>query len=1139
MNPITATVDTQIPSYSSIGSVNALDDVKLTLEVLTNGVIDTPWTSPIFELIGVKSDKNEVRQTDGFEVLDLNGRKVKIKLKEQFLTAPGMIKMQLIIKDSGRTSSTVFFLYAQTSLDQDIVKSIRDVEVLDQLDLYVAQGFHAIDEATEITGQLKKEMTEINTEASESEKKRQASELTRNQRELMRVDNEEDRVANEIERVDNENERITNEEERVANENTRITNENNRRTHENTRISQEAARQESERQRNAIFEDNENIRNEQENTRIKSENERKKKFTTWEDRETIRLKSEENRILQEQERVSNEEDRKRQESTRQEQENYRQRTYTQFNEAEASRVNNEIQREISERQRQQAETDRDAAYQSREDNRDVEYGKAEEVRNIAFEQKEANRQNEYTVAERDRVESEELRKGRERDRENAETKRQEAETARANSESGRVERFNQEIENARNTMDTATSNVNNAILEANDTMQGIERRAEDCLPIIEKSASAKVDYMGNEHNSIKDAMDANVEFVLDEVNTVYYEGQHITATDTIERQVKSAILSGETMVNMLSRYNPSVSKEGKTFSVTTSTNRSLYLAQKPIGGGTLFGIQPNTSYIFQFEISNLNLDGLSGVRLIFSDSGNDSLFGNAQCRVTQNGVYRYKVISSEQTNNTVVIKGYGDEWEQSDSITRRLTISNIMLIPYQDGMENWDIPYFEGMQSVKMPVLTTTGKNLLPNEFETGTIYQGSISPSEKNFRSKNYVEVKGGQPVSWESFNEEYIAQFIVSYDGNKNFISNVSKLSVLPTDTRYIKVVGRRYDSNNITDVSNIRIQLEYSSSVLSSYEPYKSNILSTPTDLVLGEIGGVKDTLDVNTGELVQRIKEVVLDGSSDEEWDLFKRDDYDTFTTRQWRYTLPQLGVQSAYLGEEKKSICDKLPFGALISGESEDYEHYRTNGSKPSTYVYIWLNQSKASTVSELKSYLQQNPIKIQYQLFTPVIKTVDLKGQHVYSYDGITHYTCSSEEGSIVPTLSIDVPTNLPALVSRQRDKIQTLSAENEALKDGVVIVDQQREDGDVELLGYNFDLDFRLLEIECALDLPMTLSARSTKGANDMNTYKTAKTLILAGNYERDDMEYKLSVYLKRGRLTQEEYDELIALMDARELVA
>ena len=35
----------------------------------------------------------------------------------------------------------------------------------------------------------------------------------------------------------------------------------------------------------------------------------------------------------------------------------------------------------------------------------------------------------------------------------------------------------------------------------------------------------------------------------------------------------------------------------------------------------------------------------------------------------------------------------------------------LMVIEYQDGMENWDIPYFEGMQSVKMPVLTTTNKD--------------------------------------------------------------------------------------------------------------------------------------------------------------------------------------------------------------------------------------------------------------------------------------------------------------------------------------------------------------------------------------------------------------------------------------------
>nr|DAT73383.1 MAG TPA: hypothetical protein [Caudoviricetes sp.] len=38
-------------------------------------------------------------------------------------------------------------------------------------------------------------------------------------------------------------------------------------------------------------------------------------------------------------------------------------------------------------------------------------------------------------------------------------------------------------------------------------------------------------------------------------------------------------------------------------------------------------------------------------------------------------------------------------------------ISNIIILEYQDGMENRDIPYFTGMQSVKMPALTTSNED--------------------------------------------------------------------------------------------------------------------------------------------------------------------------------------------------------------------------------------------------------------------------------------------------------------------------------------------------------------------------------------------------------------------------------------------
>ena len=59
-------------------------------------------------------------------------------------------------------------------------------------------------------------------------------------------------------------------------------------------------------------------------------------------------------------------------------------------------------------------------------------------------------------------------------------------------------------------------------------------------------SSDMVDYMGNQHDSLKKKNDADVEWLLGEVNTAHYEGQQITATNTLEGRSKSAILKGQT-----------------------------------------------------------------------------------------------------------------------------------------------------------------------------------------------------------------------------------------------------------------------------------------------------------------------------------------------------------------------------------------------------------------------------------------------------------------------------------------------------------------------------------------------------------------------------------------------------------------
>ena len=52
------------------------------------------------------------------------------------------------------------------------------------------------------------------------------------------------------------------------------------------------------------------------------------------------------------------------------------------------------------------------------------------------------------------------------------------------------------------------------------------------------------------------------------------------------------------------------------------------------------------------------------------------------------------------------------------------------------------------------------------------------------------------------------------------------------------------------------------------------------------------------------------------------------------------------------------------------------------------------------------------------------------------------------------------------------------------------------------------------------------------------LSRFEQAKIMILGGVYNKETLTRQLDTYLKRGYLTQVEYDELISLMEAKELV-
>ena len=99
---------------------------------------------------------------------------------------------------------------------------------------------------------------------------------------------------------------------------------------------------------------------------------------------------------------------------------------------------------------------------------------------------------------------------------------------------------------------------------------------------------------------------------------------------------------------------------------------------------------------------------------------------------------------------------------------------------------------------------------------------------------------------------------------------------------------------------------------------------------------------------------------------------------------------------------------------------------------------VGVDDSNHTILEKLKTHLRTTPVTVQYRLLNKSVKTVDLSDNHVYSYKGTTHYDCSSAEGSLVPTLSVKVPTDTQLTIQEQKATTQTLLIKNMDLQQSI-----------------------------------------------------------------------------------------------------
>lgn len=540
------------------------------------------------------------------------------------------------------------------------------------------------------------------------------------------------------------------------------------------------------------------------------------------------------------------------------------------------------------------------------------------------------------------------------------------------------------------------------------------------------------------------------------------EGQYFTIENTVQGNIKSASMQGQTLVNLageiiigmyllsgeLGNYNESVATTPK------------FLEKKKY---TI--IQPSRK--------------ANKVTLTFPNIKEYKLNG------VVNGVFLLDLTEETETlNNELKLSVY----DSSGSIIMDLETDKFMILE-GDYTENYqNIPYFEGMQSVKMPVLTTTGKNLFTGKYsdfsdggygsfkygEIGKNYTISLYDNDTNVSLNGIsfgISVKGNEGNTLNLMtngNEIYIKQL------TKN---TLDAFTIRPNNEESLRKIMQRFN-----------IQIE-ENSVATSYEPHKSNILTVNEPVELRGIDDVKDELNLLTGELTQRIGEIVLDGSEET---IYAHQTTDTETLRFFI---------SCFFGYDV-NVNTNIPFltnSNLPNSHVYDIDEEGIFSSWGGLFIRISKTRLMENSAKGLKNYLQSNPITVQYQLATESVKTVDLTVQnqdgniipHIQAQQGITHVSTSSDGLSPVVEMSCSYDTII------KPNTTYTIKLDRPIVSDTMYL--------QVDLGGTMMMLDADVNAF--TIKTPSTLSHNQLRLSGVGNTVK--EIIVLEGNKVNDKIEY------------------------------
>ena len=411
-------------------------------------------------------------------------------------------------------------------------------------------------------------------------------------------------------------------------------------------------------------------------------------------------------------------------------------------------------------------------------------------------------------------------------------------------------------------------------------------------------------------------------------------------------------------------------------------------------------------------------------------------------------------------------------------------LNNVMVI---EGDVAGDESYFEGICDCKSPILSNIGKNLLDvddliKKHSHSSVVEITKTDTGFNMKSKNAGTWNATNYSMQLKPNTQYIFNCIANTKSNTGSIKlwndcelfhvyrdvllqNTTNLEINITFTTQKDGVVKfqlntTRDISALGDIEVLNVSL-YELTNQTTYEPYKSNTTTFDQKdgktIVLRSLpNGVCDTLNVETGEYVQRIGQNTFDGS--ENWTLMRDNENENilFSCTGFNSYINVSGAPSM--------LCDKI-----IPKAPWTYTYSQTSSNgivlmDTRKGCRIGLIRSEGVTnVDEFKTWLAKNPTTIQYELETPIVSTIDVQG-FPYAYtNGHVQLSSGSIEQSLTPKVEYSLSANKTGQINSNTKRV---SAHQKQLDDfeAMMLTSMVQSAYDKAILQFDYEMQMMSL---------------------------------------------------------------------------